>query len=155
MPQVEHKRVVWSIKYWTNLQNNDDPEDDGDDGEGGDDGGEEGGDDDDEEEDEEDPVDPLDEIKENCADQASCAKLKMEFESCNDRVNSRSQTEETCVQELFDFLHCQDNCVSWVIFWFYLYDRHFLGALYPCLDAVQAIRNWTMRRSDCCIHGHV
>lgn len=34
------------------------------------------------------------------------------MDECTERVNSKSNTTETCVQELFDFLHCVDHCVS-------------------------------------------
>lgn len=74
--------------------------------------GDGGGDGDDDEEDEEELEDPLDKVREACGEHAECAKLKDELELCNQRVSSRSNTEETCVQELFDFLECQDKCVS-------------------------------------------
>ncbi|XP_038056863.1 cytochrome b-c1 complex subunit 6, mitochondrial-like isoform X1 [Patiria miniata] len=69
-----------------------------------------------EEEDEEDIVDPRDEILENCREDSHCAGFKQEFEVCQERVTSRSNTEETCTQELFDFLHCVDHCASEKIF---------------------------------------
>ncbi|XP_070563544.1 cytochrome b-c1 complex subunit 6, mitochondrial-like [Ptychodera flava] len=65
-----------------------------------------------EDEDEEDIPDPVEDIREKCSELSACAKLKNEFDICNERVSSRSKTEETCTQELFDFLHCQDACVS-------------------------------------------
>ncbi|KAJ8039911.1 Cytochrome b-c1 complex subunit 6, mitochondrial [Holothuria leucospilota] len=63
-----------------------------------------------EDEDEEDLVDPRDEVVEKCEEH--CTAVKAELEACTDRVNSRPGTEETCEQELFDFLHCVDHCVS-------------------------------------------
>ena len=87
-----------------------DPEDEEEEGE--DPPGDDGGDEDDEEEDEEELEDPLDKIRESCGESQNCAKAKLELETCNQRVNSRSNTEETCVQELFDFLECADHCVS-------------------------------------------
>ena len=51
-------------------------------------------------------------MRESCAEKGECAKLFQELESCNQRVSSKSKTEETCVQELFDFLECRDKCVS-------------------------------------------
>lgn len=74
--------------------------------------GDGGGDGDGDEEDEEELEDPLDKVREACGEHAECTKLKDELELCNQRVSSRSNTEETCVQELFDFLECQDKCVS-------------------------------------------
>lgn len=56
--------------------------------------------------------DPLEKVRDACGERAECTKLKTELDLCNQRVSSRSNTEETCVQELFDFLECQDKCVS-------------------------------------------
>ncbi|XP_039271688.1 cytochrome b-c1 complex subunit 6, mitochondrial-like [Styela clava] len=68
--------------------------------------------DDDDEEEEEDLVDPMDAVKETCNNIPECSPYREELVRCEDRVNSRSQTEEDCVQELFDFLHCADHCVA-------------------------------------------
>lgn len=38
--------------------------------------------------------------------------LKSEFDICEARINSRNKTEETCAQELLDFVGCVDHCVS-------------------------------------------
>lgn len=38
--------------------------------------------------------------------------MSEKLSTCNDRVSSRSSTEETCTEELFDYLHCVDHCVS-------------------------------------------
>ncbi|XP_010004990.1 PREDICTED: cytochrome b-c1 complex subunit 6, mitochondrial [Chaetura pelagica] len=35
---------------------------------------------------------------------------------CDARVSSRSQTEEQCTEELFDFLHARDHCVAHKLF---------------------------------------
>ncbi|XP_071952490.1 cytochrome b-c1 complex subunit 6, mitochondrial-like [Antedon mediterranea] len=71
---------------------------------------------DEEEEEEEDLIDPSDAIREDCQKLSDCEAMKAELDVCNARVESRSQTEETCTQELFDFLHCVDHCVSQKIF---------------------------------------
>merc|ERR1711893_515304 len=63
-----------------------------------------------EEEEEEDLVDPKDAIEEGC--HRGCEKYTAELQSCEDRVNSRSSTEETCEQELMDLMHCVDACVA-------------------------------------------
>ena len=65
-----------------------------------------------EEEEEEDAVDPREELDEKCGDTLKCSKLREVLDECTDRVNSKSNTTETCVQELFDFVHCVDHCVS-------------------------------------------
>lgn len=65
-----------------------------------------------EQEEEEDLVDPQDELKESCSERQECVKLKEIFDDCEERVQSRSNTTETCSQELLDFLHCVDHCVS-------------------------------------------
>ncbi|XP_033637101.1 cytochrome b-c1 complex subunit 6, mitochondrial-like [Asterias rubens] len=69
-----------------------------------------------EEEDEEDLVDPRDGILEECREGHHCEALKEELAVCTDRVSSRSKTEETCTQELFDFIHCVDHCSADKIF---------------------------------------
>ncbi|CAK8680746.1 unnamed protein product [Clavelina lepadiformis] len=56
--------------------------------------------------------DPMDEVKELCNNSSACKGYRVELDSCTDRVSSRSQTEEHCTQELFDFLHCSDKCVA-------------------------------------------
>merc|ERR1712203_904550 len=64
-----------------------------------------------EEEDEEDLVDPQEVIREKCKED-HCAAFQKELESCNDRVNSKNATTETCFQEILDFYHCIDHCAS-------------------------------------------
>ena len=59
-----------------------------------------------------DPVDYQEELKEKCGELPKCSKFREELETCNDRVTSKSKTTETCEQELFDFVHCVDHCVS-------------------------------------------
>merc|ERR1712083_445910 len=64
-----------------------------------------------EEEDEEDLVDPQEVIREKCKED-HCAAFQKELESCNDRVNSKNATTETCFQEILDFYHCIDHCAA-------------------------------------------
>merc|ERR1712189_14453 len=68
---------------------------------GEDDGNEEGGGEDgeeeekeEEEEDEEDAIDPQDVLNESCSNTVACKTLYKEFEKCEERVTSRSKTEE-------------------------------------------------------------
>lgn len=63
------------------------------------------------EEEEEELVDPHQELKAKCSEAKHCAGYKAKLEECNDRVNSRSKTAETCVEELVDFYHCVDHCI--------------------------------------------
>ena len=67
--------------------------------------------DDEPEEDEEELVDPADEIKASC-EAKNCQKYRDRYEECNARVNSKKQTEETCVEEVIDLFHCVDACAS-------------------------------------------
>ncbi|MCL4126888.1 UNVERIFIED_CONTAM: hypothetical protein GTU68_063171 [Idotea baltica] len=53
----------------------------------------------------------MDTLKESCGEKSACKAFNEKFLECNDRVNSRSQTAETCTEELFDYLHCVDHCV--------------------------------------------
>lgn len=61
---------------------------------------------------EEDPEDHQEVLKEKCAELPKCTKFREELETCTDRVTSKTKTTETCEQELFDFVHCVDHCVS-------------------------------------------
>ena len=51
-------------------------------------------------------------LRAECRNDSHCEQFKEELQRCTDRVNSRKETTETCSQELMDFLHCIDHCVS-------------------------------------------
>ena len=51
-------------------------------------------------------------IVEACQNSHHCEPMKALLDECNERVSGKSKTEETCTQELFDFIHCVDHCVS-------------------------------------------
>lgn len=57
-------------------------------------------------------MDPLTTVREQCEQIEKCIKARERLELCDQRVSSRSQTEEDCTEELFDFLHARDHCVS-------------------------------------------
>merc|ERR1712080_179016 len=65
-----------------------------------------------EEEEEEDAVDPMDTLREKCRSTQKCRDLMARYEECTDRVNSRSETEENCSEEMLDFFECQDQCMA-------------------------------------------
>ncbi|XP_077581201.1 cytochrome b-c1 complex subunit 6, mitochondrial isoform X1 [Stigmatopora nigra] len=69
-----------------------------------------------EEEDEADLVDPLETIRAKCEETEHCVHYKEHLELCETRVNSKSNTTEECTEELFDFLHARDHCVSHKLF---------------------------------------
>lgn len=56
--------------------------------------------------------DPLETIRAKCEQTEHCVHTKERLETCEARVGSRSHTEEDCTEELFDFLHARDHCVS-------------------------------------------
>ncbi len=56
--------------------------------------------------------DPQETLKEKCREESACQKYIAELEKCTERVESRTHTEETCVQELYDMIHCVDHCVG-------------------------------------------
>lgn len=58
------------------------------------------------------PQDPLTTLREQCEQMEKCVKARERLELCDARVSSRSETEEQCTEELFDFLHARDHCVS-------------------------------------------
>merc|ERR1712156_516123 len=64
-----------------------------------------------EEEDEEELVDSQQVIRDKCKE-SHCVAAQRELETCNDRVNSKTATTETCFQEILDFYHCIDHCAS-------------------------------------------
>lgn len=62
-------------------------------------------------EEEEELKDPQEWLKANCSKPGKCGYLKDLLLKCNERVNSRERTRETCEQELYDFVGCVDHCV--------------------------------------------
>ncbi|XP_033216489.1 cytochrome b-c1 complex subunit 6, mitochondrial [Belonocnema kinseyi] len=66
--------------------------------------------------DEEEIVDPQKVLRETCAQEKKCISLQDKLNTCTDRVNSRSKTEETCMEELVDYVSCVDHCVSKTLF---------------------------------------
>ncbi|XP_070156835.1 cytochrome b-c1 complex subunit 6, mitochondrial [Polyergus mexicanus] len=65
---------------------------------------------------EEELVDPQKVLREQCAQEVKCSNLQEKLTTCNDRVNSRSNTEETCLEELVDYVQCVDHCVAKTLF---------------------------------------
>ena len=61
-------------------------------------------------------VDPQKVLREKCADRPKCANIQEKLTACNDRVNSKSKTEETCLEELIDYVECVDHCVAETLF---------------------------------------
>lgn len=55
-------------------------------------------------------------FQDKCRESDHAKKLAEKYQQCNDRVNSRSKTTETCVEELFDLMHAIDHCVSHDLF---------------------------------------
>merc|ERR1719357_77706 len=65
-----------------------------------------------EEEEEEDIVDPHETAKERCQERSECVSLKDKLDECNTRVEGKTRTSETCVEEIIDWLHCVDECAA-------------------------------------------
>merc|ERR1711884_841024 len=86
----EQKRIFETVRF------NDDDEDE----------------DDDDEDDEEEMVDPLEVVREQCNSNPTGKALAAELAKCTERVEADEETEETCTQELFDFLDARDKCVG-------------------------------------------
>ncbi|XP_055687022.1 cytochrome b-c1 complex subunit 6, mitochondrial-like [Lutzomyia longipalpis] len=66
--------------------------------------------------DEEEIVDPQQVLREKCAQVPKIESLWGRYQECNDRVNSRTKTTENCQEELFDYLHELDHCVTHTLF---------------------------------------
>ncbi|KAG7197963.1 hypothetical protein KM043_016198 [Ampulex compressa] len=65
---------------------------------------------------EEELVDPQKVLREECAKEQKCVNMREKLDTCNDRVNSRSNTEETCLEEILDYVQCVDHCVAKTLF---------------------------------------
>ncbi|XP_003399309.1 cytochrome b-c1 complex subunit 6, mitochondrial [Bombus affinis] len=65
---------------------------------------------------EEELIDPQKILRERCSRQPKCTSLQEKLDICNQRVNSRSNTEETCMEELIDYVECVDHCVAKTLF---------------------------------------
>ncbi|XP_021950199.1 cytochrome b-c1 complex subunit 6, mitochondrial [Folsomia candida] len=63
-------------------------------------------------EEEEGLVDPQEKFRKICRKTKECSRLFEELQACNDRVNSRTKTAETCMEEVIDFVHCVDHCAA-------------------------------------------
>ncbi|XP_012273710.1 cytochrome b-c1 complex subunit 6, mitochondrial [Orussus abietinus] len=61
-------------------------------------------------------VDPQKVLREQCSKKSNCSSLQQKLNTCNDRVNSRTKTEETCLEELIDYVQCVDHCVAKTLF---------------------------------------
>lgn len=55
-------------------------------------------------------------LQEKCAEVPKIAAYYEKLQTCNDRVNSRTKTEETCAEELFDYMDALNNCVAQTLF---------------------------------------
>uniref|UniRef100_T1JJM0 Cytochrome b-c1 complex subunit 6 n=1 Tax=Strigamia maritima TaxID=126957 RepID=T1JJM0_STRMM len=66
--------------------------------------------------DDEDIVDPQATLKEQCGEKKDCEAFKNKLDECEARVSGKASTTETCEEELFDFIHCVDHCVSHKLF---------------------------------------
>ena len=55
-------------------------------------------------------------LKEKCGETKKCSSLKDTLDACNERVSNKPTTAEICTQEVVDFMHCVDHCVSFYKF---------------------------------------
>jgi ubiquinol-cytochrome c reductase subunit 6 len=63
----------------------------------------------------EDLIDPQEVLRGECTEK-KCSGYENRLKECNDRVNSRTKTAETCMEEVIDFMHCVDHCVAKSLF---------------------------------------
>lgn len=54
--------------------------------------------------------------QESCAEKPNLQALYAKYQECNDRVNSKKETAETCAEELHDYIHELDHCVNHTLF---------------------------------------
>lgn len=65
------------------------------------------------EEEEEEMVCPQEKLREDCRTKDHhVAELLEKYNACNERVSAKTKTNETCEEELFDYIHALDHCVS-------------------------------------------
>lgn len=64
------------------------------------------------EEEEEEIVCPQETLREKCKSEPKIENLIGKLQECNDRVNGKQRTTETCEEELFDYIHALDHCVA-------------------------------------------
>jgi len=69
-------------------------------------------------EEDEELVDPYEKLRDECRATSKCSAMLEKLNSCNDRVNSKSKTSETCVEEVIDYFHCVDHCAAKNLFKF-------------------------------------
>lgn len=60
-------------------------------------------------------VDPQKVLREKCSEK-HCTSFQEQLNICNDRVNSRKNTEESCFEELVNYVECVDHCVAKTLF---------------------------------------
>lgn len=64
-------------------------------------------------EEQEEPEDQKEKFEAECAQTSECRPVKARLDSCTERVTGAAEgtTDETCVEEFFDLMHCIHNCV--------------------------------------------
>ncbi|XP_017044600.1 cytochrome b-c1 complex subunit 6, mitochondrial [Drosophila ficusphila] len=67
-------------------------------------------------EDDDELVDPQESLREHCKEKDHIKSLYDKYQECNDRVNGKSKTTETCMEELFDYVAELDHCVAHTLF---------------------------------------
>lgn len=65
---------------------------------------------------EEEIVDPLSIRREKCQQEPKCAKLKLRLDKCTNRVTNAKETDETCFEEIIDYVNCVDHCAMHGLF---------------------------------------
>jgi len=65
---------------------------------------------------EEELKDPLETLRSKCKSNKSCTPFGEKLQTCNERVNSKAKTAETCMEEVIDFFHCVDHCATHSLF---------------------------------------
>ena len=57
----------------------------------------------------------MDPIRKECEQKPDAVVMFEKLEECNTRVSAKTETEETCAQELYDYIHHVDHCVSFFL----------------------------------------
>lgn len=56
---------------------------------------------------------PQEKLREKCREKnEKIVELLQRYQDCNVRVNTKKKTNETCEEEMFDYIHALDQCVA-------------------------------------------
>lgn len=61
-------------------------------------------------------VDPLQTKREKCKQEEKCLQLQKRLDKCTKRVEKHPEREESCFEEVLDYVSCVDHCAMHGLF---------------------------------------